>query len=147
MGYNIGIGEATISTDYKHRYIALEVERVVVDEAPVWETEGDSVDLVGKANYACPSYQQMDYFCSVTGLKEFFFNTLIDKKNIPGQVPITQDDLITIKLAKERWIEGHPGSVPGWREGEDSTLARLIWYEFWFDWALENCRNPIIHFD
>lgn len=54
----------------------------------------------------------------------------IDINDIPGQVAITRDDVITIRTAKERWIKSRPGSSPGWNEGEDSTLERLIWYEF-----------------
>lgn len=33
--------------------------------------------------------------------------------------------------------------MPTW--GWDAVLARLIWLEFWFSWALKNCKVPAVY--
>ncbi|MEK3849952.1 MULTISPECIES: hypothetical protein [Paenibacillus] len=141
MGYNIGIGEAILHVDKNDGQITVEIERVEVAEAPVWELpENDPFpDLVGKGNFTYPSNSGFARFSSATGLKDVLFNF-----DSTATTLIKDDDLKIIRRAKEQWITDHPKSIAGWRRNEDDILAKLIWYEFWFEWALNNCKIPAI---
>ncbi|WP_040980608.1 MULTISPECIES: hypothetical protein [Oceanobacillus] len=153
MSYDIGIGEAIFSEkmddETLKRDIEIEVKKIFLDHAPVWADDNDPFpDMSGKSNYRYAGYSSMVDFCKETGLYEFFFNPedgLIRHNNYPGSTRIFPKDLKTITQAKQNWIKNHPNHVPGWKDYQDPTLAKLIWYEFWFEWALKNCRNPIIN--
>lgn len=146
MAYDIGIGEPRIFADEKIRSVFVHIEKIDVAEAPVWESEVTDPwpELIGKGNHTYPSVESFELFCSVTGLHQLFFNTLICS---PGETSLIKaEDLIVIRAAKTRWVNAHPNSVAGWRKNEDDILANLIWYEFWFNWALANCEKPAIQF-
>jgi hypothetical protein len=66
----------------------------------------------------------------------------------PGYSVLTNDDLAIVKSAR---IEREKlGKEPGFWDndnvdnGKDPILARLLWLEFWIDWALTNCKIPIL---
>lgn len=151
VGYDIYIGEAeTIDGEIR-------IERAIQDAAP----EFGFGDISGRGNSRHPGYSQMTEFCKATGLYELFFgkNSGLLRTH-PGCCPIGQEHLESIREAKEKWEEGHPNckellptkdKEPALnrndeREGNqyDWFYARLIWYEFWFEWALMNCRKPTI---
>jgi len=83
----------------------------------------------------------------------------------PGCVVITTLHHQQIAAALDRWRSAHPNAVPGFEEplwnappviedghsymaetktGVDPILARLIWVEWWFGWALKNCERPAL---
>jgi hypothetical protein len=68
----------------------------------------------------------------------------------PGAVPLLPGDLEYVRAARIRREQTNGGRPPGFWEddgtdnGNDHTLARLLWLEFWIDWALDNCEVPII---
>ncbi|WP_068505699.1 hypothetical protein [Paenibacillus kribbensis] len=146
MGYNIGIGEATLLVDKNDGNISVQIEAVEVSGAPVWKLpENDPwPDLVGKGNFTYPSYSGFERFSSETGLKDVFFNLVLRFEGSPVTTLIKEDHLGIIRRAKEQWIADHPENIAGWRKNEDDILAKLIWYEFWFEWALNNCKIPAI---
>lgn len=148
MSYDIYIGETeTRKCGEDH----LCVERMEVDEAPSFPNDG----MTGKGTSRHPSYSGWSDFCEKSGLVELFFdetNGLM--RDHPGFAPIEQSHLTKIREAKQEWIESNPGKTPGFTPGflgkenvanPDPILARLIWLEFWFNWALENCEKPAIY--
>lgn len=145
MGYSIGIGEPVITVDEETRYIGLQVKKVEAEDAPLWELDKDFpwTELVGKSNFTYPSAESLDSFSKSTGLYEFF-KSLIDSSD--GCVLIKSEDLELIRQAKGRWVSAHPNSIPGYRKNEDDILAKLMWYEFWFEWALKNCQTPALQY-
>lgn len=79
----------------------------------------------------------------------------------PGATPITRDMYKKVKSALTKYRKKHPNAImpsPENTEGFgpnalmtgegmehlDYTLGRLVWFEFWMRWALENCKHPII---
>lgn len=57
-------------------------------------------------------------------------------------VDLTDDHLTLVKQAISRWKSGHPGTTPGFASYQDPQLARLLWLEWWMDWALKHCVQP-----
>lgn len=80
----------------------------------------------------------------------------------PGAVPLTEEKWMMVKLALVKWRADHPNAImptventahlglwetdPRTVDGDqlDYTLGRLVWFEFWMRWALDNCKKPII---
>jgi hypothetical protein len=62
----------------------------------------------------------------------------------PGIVLLKKKHLKKITSAKEQWMLNH-SQEPGWLENKDGVLAKLIWYEWWIKWALNNCEYPAIY--
>lgn len=152
MSYIIGIGEAEISEkmddEILDKNIEIVVKRIFLDQAPIWDDNDSFSDLSGKSNLRYPSYSSIADFCRTTGLYELFFNEddgLMRHNNYPGSCRILPEDLKAVSKAKHKWIKKHPSNVPGWKDNQDPILAELIWYEFWFEWALKNCKNPIVN--
>lgn len=136
MGYNIYIGERIQHED--GHWIVREVEQ---DRAPCWRSSDHDQDLSGHSNGRHPSYRQLTHFARRTGLQGLFVD-LLDEH--PGIVDLTQDHLDAVQTALERWQRQHPDRVAGWLPGEDSDLARLLWYRWWMAWALQHCERPSV---
>lgn len=146
MGYSIYIGEATIFTEEDEIWVG--VKKIEHPDAPYWESSGGFPDASEKTNGRHPSYTQFVDFCRSTGLANLFFDEDYGLlRDHPGIKRIYPHHLEEISRARKRWEELHPNAVPGWNvdKGEDPILARLIWYEWWFRWALENCKLPAIY--
>jgi len=165
MSYDIYIGNAEIETP-DPKYEKEDGEYQPLDWVVPHVTRSDAPQLpydfmTGNGNSRHPGYSQWADFCEDVELTDLFFNkkTGLMRKH-PGTFEITKEHLETIKLAKEKYEKDHPDAIPGWdydqkwlhdREvddgvrGRDGILARLIWLEFWFDWALKNCRKPAIY--
>ncbi len=146
MGYDIYIGEAVLRTDGEMGdEIWIDVERIEHPDAPYWESSGRWPDASGKTNGRHPGYGQFREFCRTAGLEDLFLDPDYGLlRDHPGVKLILPNHLEKIKMARQNWEKTHPNSKPGWNEGEDPILARLLWYEWWFRWALENCKIPII---
>lgn len=167
MGYSIVIGEAAIeySNEYGDSYAYITAEGQKVNNAPCF---GFS-DISGKSNERSPGYGQMSDWCRNVGLYGLFF----DKddgilRHHPGCVPLEKRHLDVVIEAREKWYREHNDCVSKlpysykepsnykdmtWSEREkyeeeqdfDWMYARLIWYEWWFRWALKNCKKPAIY--
>lgn len=156
MGYDIYIGNAVVETDEDELYSHFVVERTAHPDAPYWPNpepkEGQhpmmrNFDISEHSNGRHPSYSSMFAFCKSTGLQDLFLGE--DERSgllhpHPGCHRLTKEHSEQITVARINWQTSHPGSVPGWDEGQDSTLAKLLWYDWWVAWALKNCKIPAI---
>lgn len=156
MGYSIYIGNAVVETDDKELYACYTVEKVTNSNAPRWPNklgpDGKpdfmrGIDISEDTNGRHPSYTSMANWAREVGLYELFLGPdgrdgLLNPH--PGCQRLTQEILTEISGARARWEKMHPGAQPGWRDGEDPALAKLIWYEWWVKWALESCKIPAI---
>jgi hypothetical protein len=163
MGYNITIGELDVFYDQEDSYIGLTAKVVEEENAP------DHCKYTGKGNSRSPSYTAWSVFCEEAKISELFYGQGWSSefrqylncgedfhrevpllRDHPGAQPITQKDLNYIQYKLKNYQETNPNAVPGfWEEynvdnGKDPVLARLIWLEFWMNWALENCERPVI---
>ena len=148
MGYSFKIGNGKFVTysDDGETYSRWEVENVHLENAPVFENDS----LTGNSNSRHPSYTGWHDFCTQAGEEVFnlFYvsprghhgpGTLIPDH--PGGAKLEQKHLEIIKNARIR--RENIGGKPGFNDDQDYTLARLMWLEFWIEWALNNCENPM----
>jgi hypothetical protein len=151
MSYSIYIGEAEIDADWDDLYVRFiarheeleEVPDFFVDNTTKRDTRGFGwCDISGKTNGRHPGYSQMRDFSQLTGLEDLFYKELIVTH--PGCVRLTQDHLDQVNTAVEEYYDENPGSVPGWEEGQYTTLCKLLWYQWWMEWALKNCKVPCV---
>ena len=167
MGYRITIGNAepTVPTEDDDNQPGWAVIEYSHPEAPVFP--GD--DMTGNTNVRSPSYTVWAEFCREAGLYDLFFGASTSTKEKstrevclmprhPGVALLRRSDLLEIRQARERcaakrWTGER---VPGWdptmtwtdtREPDpkyDGCLARLLWLEWWVEWALTNCKTPAL---
>ena len=151
MGYDIYIGNAVVEADEEDLYAHYTVERVRHPDAPRWpdnlgpDGKPDfmrGIDISEDTNGRHPGYSSMADWMNRVGLSDLFERLLNPH---PGIKRLTPEMLEEITAARKRWQDTHPGAQAGWRDGEDPTLAKLIWYEWWVKWALENCKIPAIY--
>lgn len=148
MGYSFTIGEGAFveTIEDGEPYSRWEVPEVRLSTAPVFDNDS----LTGNSNSRHPSYTGWYEFCKKAGFEIFnlFYTTprghtgegtLIPRH--PGGAKLEQKHLDVIR--KVRIEREKLGLVPGFADGQDYVLARLMWLEFWIDWALTNCKNPI----
>jgi hypothetical protein len=126
-------------------------------EAPAFPFDAMSA----RKNSRHPGYSQWGKFCDLTGLRDFFFEKNYGlMRRHPGTFALTPDHLHRVRVAIGEWQRVYPNAVPGWDyfaefpgrddiddgvRGRDSTLARLLWLEWWIAWALAHCERPAIH--
>lgn len=151
MAYSIYIGEARLEPANKYpgihyTHYDIDVEETELPDAPVWPNpDGVWGDISGKSNGRHPGYSQMSAWARTAGVYEVWF----DKRNgllslHPGCAVLRPVHLDAHIEALEQWKREHPEAEPGWQEGEDAILARLIWYGWWMRWALDNCEHPAV---
>ena len=147
MSYDIYIGEAAIDPPHLedaadgYNEIRTTVERLAQPNAPRFP--GDV--CTENENHRHPSYGGWSTFCEETGLVDLFFDKRTGlMREHPGTFRLLPSHLETVWAAVKGWKKTHKRK-PGFEEGEDFILARLIWLEWWMSWALENCRVPSIH--
>ena len=145
MGWDIYVGNAVIAEhDEGDEQWCLTVKRIEHPDAPEWPNGGGfaGTDISGKSNHRAPTYSGLPELCRRTGMDVLAFREV---RGSDGDCFILRpEDLASVIAARKRWEADHVGSVPGWRPGEDPTLAKLLWYEWWFSWALANCERPAI---
>jgi hypothetical protein len=151
MGYTFRVGNAVPShnkDDFPYLSARWEVEGATSDEAPVFE--GD--EMTGNTNERSPSYTVWSDFCKATGLYEFFYD---ERGHLhashPGCVGITKEDANFVTAALNRYRAKStlpPGFEKEWDYAGpanfDYNLARLMWLEYWMQWAVNNCETPAI---
>jgi hypothetical protein len=160
MGYNLTIGEAVI--ECSDDWIRIGADHITHPDAP------DHCPYTGKGNSRSPSYGAWHDFCKEAGIYQLFYGSGWDRDqrryipaedfyretiwldDHPGCAVIVPADLGYIRSARIQRESANGGRSPGfWTEdgadnGTDPVLARLLWLEFWVEWALNNCKNPII---
>lgn len=158
MGYTLRIGNAKVESgdNYGQLWAHWTVEGTTHPDAPVFPNDG----MTGNSNQRSPSYSTWTDFAYSTGLERLFY----DKDagllaNHPGCVPLTEAHHAEVLAALQRWrakSDKPPGFAgpdkfnkdtqqwePSPDEGRyDHTLARLMWAEWWIQWALDNCETP-----
>lgn len=145
MSYDIYIGERETITikDEDGKYVYEGVREIKDTEAP----EFDNDDLTGKSNGRHPGYGQFYEFCQMVDLVPMFF----DKKHgllreHPGCQDLTLEHVEALRLSIDQWMTEHQNNgPPGFLDGQDMILARLLWYEWWMTHALLNCKRPAIY--
>lgn len=169
MGYTIQIGEACFDGCKADAYMRVWAEPQAHDDAPTFPNDG----MTGNGNSRSPSYTAWSGFCRDAGLYGMFFG-LDGRRNPymepdpnshrdvpimadhPGFAVINEQDVLAVKHALDQHIAQHGELTPGFRpwgeRDEDApensmacaTRARLIWLHYWVDWAVKNCRWPVI---
>lgn len=152
MGYTLRIGNAEI--DHTEEDIRFYVEVIKIDSAPA---HGDPTDFT---NERWPSYSAWHEFCRALGITDLMFNQRnggagsfswngVERSPLiqehPGCAPITAEHLSYLSDAIEKYKASHPDHVAvyGVANG-DSHLCRAEWLQFWMDWALRNCKFPVM---
>ncbi len=159
MGYTFTIGNAVPEFSKDDGYLRAEwvVQPASSDAAPTFPHD----DLTGNSNSRSPSYIVWLEFCNEAGIHDVFYD---DRNNLhaghPGCIMITPEDLANVRLARtaRQVASTKPPGFDGWEQFDPETqqwsapdegkydpiLARLIWLEWWMDWALANCETPAI---
>lgn len=153
MGYSISIGNAVPYShkdeEYDELYAKWEVEEVTHPDAPTFVND----EMTGNSNSRHPSYSGWVDFCREANVIGVFYpNGERDfRGGHPGCSLLKKSDLELIREARikrEKIATLPPGfeelSFESQERKYDSTLARLIWLEWWIDWALQNCETPAI---
>jgi hypothetical protein len=169
MGYNISIGQAEIEYDQDLLYMTIGVENATHVDAPdhdpftgngnsrspSYTTWSDFCKDAGITElFYGQGWSREDRWyrpCS----DDFHRETPILRDH-PGAQPINEHDVEYVQRKLADYKELHPDAIPGfwdygketdWKvvdNGTDPVLARFIWLEFWMDWAVKNCKQPVI---
>jgi len=156
MGYDLVIGDAfVVPGEADSPSIRVWAETVRHPDAPRLSGESE------QHSYRSPSYTGWAHFCRDAGIYDLFYGDAGLLARHPGAATILPEHLVTVREALARhlakpWPAGE--RICGWEEATaerdwraindtpdpryDGTWARLVWLEFWFDWALQNCKNP-----
>jgi hypothetical protein len=157
MSYSIYIGNAELEGElddgeYRASYRVPEVER---PDAPAFPNDGMSTRKNGRH----PGYTQWSDFCEKAGLHGLFFDRDDGlMRGHPGCFAVTPLHAERMRSMRMDWQLRHPDTAPGFDfsprlmdqsqddgvRGRDAVLARLLWLEWWMDWALANCERPAI---
>lgn len=154
MGYTIKIGNA-VPFHSKEHFPTLsagwEVEKIFLPDAPIFLN-----DPAENSNTRWPSYIVWHDFCIATGLYDLFYYQGNLRARHPGCIGIIQEDVnfVTAALTKYKAKATLP---PGFEDEKfyfeepfegppnyDYHLARLMWLEWWMQWAFKNCETPAI---
>lgn len=151
MGFNLKIGNAYVEAnkdEFPELRASWYVREVSLPDAPVFPHD----EMTGSTNCRYPTYSAWREFCMKVGLTDLFY----DKhegflRSHPGCQGITQRDAdeVTEALVVYR---ATTNKEPGFHDDEDPAsfkrdpqLARLIWLEFWMQWAVKNCETPAFY--
>lgn len=151
MGYDIKVGNA-VPEHHKDDFPTLNARWVVeyetLEDAPVFK--GD--DATGNGNLRSPSYSVWREFCTATGLFDLFYEEYYGLlAEHPGCRGITQQDADQVTAALTRY-KAKATLPPGFEDDSDYQgppnfdydLVRLMWLEFWMQWAVKNCETPAV---
>lgn len=169
MGYNIAIGEAVFDGCKEDAYLTVWAKTENHDAAPVFPND----PITGNSNNRSPSYTAWADFCRKTGLYGMFFGIngrrdpyMRPDENChrgepimahhPGYAAINAEDALAVRQALDRHVSKYGELTPGFRDwmendtdaplnaNECAERARLIWLDYWVDWAVKNCTHPVI---
>ena len=142
MGFAITIGHAEeIETGDSEIPSYLGVRSIEREDAPTFDLD----EHTGRTNRREVSYVVWDRFCRRAGLHDLFFDRRSGlMREHPGCAPITFEHVAIVEGAIEVRQKSHPNARPGWSDGQDEDLARLLWLASWMHWALEHCERPAL---
>lgn len=142
MGFSITIGQAEeIATGDSEVPSYFGVRALERDDAPAFDLD----EHTGHSNVREISYVAWDRFCHRVGLHRLFMNPKTGlMREHPGCAPITFEHAAIVEGAIEVWKKSRPNARPGWADGQDEDLARLLWLASWMHWALESCAPPAL---
>jgi hypothetical protein len=140
MGLDITIGnriETTSDEDGKPLSVVRMVELAEAPNFPgdTWTRNRNTRDM---------TYAAWEAFDRATGLSSVFGLDVTRK----ALHPLAPKDLESIRDARLCWQDQHPDATPMLGNEcapYDAHLARLLWFEWWMDWALKNCEKPAIY--
>lgn len=153
MGYNLTIGNAVIFCDKENDIIRIECEHAEHDDAPA------ITEYTEKTNSRSPSYIQWGEFCRKADIYELFYgsgwNPRLSKYEdcsnefhrvspllaSTGVALLSIKDYEFVKNARINYEKKNGGKLTDYQR---YNLGRLLWLEFWFKWAVENCEYPCI---
>lgn len=159
MSWDILIGQAEIPSDKDYKRDSevwagieyrVEVRVMTHKDAPVFPN-----DPVGNSNKRMPGYIPWVDSLNSSGLYDLFFDRdegLMTSGRSSCHV-IREQEYDKIVQAKKLWQDKYPEATPGFAKDNqdkdydmhDAILARLLWLEWWFRWALDNCSRPAIY--
>jgi hypothetical protein len=122
-------------------YLSVTVRAATRPDAPAFDND----PMTGRGNHRHPSYAGWRGFCEEAGLDALFFDEEAGlMRRHPGTSPLLPEHGAVIRRALELWRETHPDVRPGFLSGQDHVLARLLWLDWWVQWALAQ-PVPAIH--
>lgn len=145
MGYNLTIGNAKPFFDKDEDYLEAKwvVQKVEHTSAPTFP--GD--EMTGRTNCRYPSYSAWHDFCIAANLEDVFYENDRFIGGHPGCAMLKAEYLSQIKASLEK-RRAESDKKPGFNDEDDGPfdpiLARLIWLNYWVEWALNNCETPAI---
>lgn len=151
MGYTFTIGNAVPKFDnssFPYLSARWKVERTSHIDAPTFPGDG----MTGNGNDRSPSYTVWLDFCRSVGLYDLFYDPRGHlHAGHPGCIGINADFAQAVRVARLKYEAKAtlpPGFESDWAyDGPanfDYHLARLIWLDWWVQWAVANCETPAI---
>ena len=153
MSYNLRIGngvkisEDQIRKEYEldeedeiSEFMQWKVADVYLHEAPSFPDD----QLSSHVNTRYPSYSGWESFTKALRI-DATMQELMPRH--PGVVRIKSEHLNAVIKARKYFQKLHPNIEPGFKDNDASSghLARILWLEWWMNWALENCDNPMFY--
>ena len=145
MGYSITIGNAEIYNLPEELFAEYRITEV---QTPY------SCSLITIDNMYCRGsnmrmgYIQYHAMLEKTGLVEVLTNEDLDNE-AKALIRVTPEMWQSVGSSIHAHRERYPSSVCLLNEGgltPNSILARLLWFEYWINWSLKNCKLPGIEF-
>ena len=140
MGYTLTIGELHCEEDLAELFMnnfngTYYVPTVRLEDAPAF---GEFTDYTNERMPSYAGWADVTKHTGMTNLMEELMPTGV------GFAHLTEKHHHQIKeiLHNYRTKIGFD-KKPGYNEGEDPALGRLIWMEYWISWALKNCKKPV----
>jgi len=132
-----------------------EVRHMERPDAPCFP--GDTMTASGNSRH--PGYSQWALFCERVGLYSLWLGVDGLLREHPGCAELTWEHLAGVRAALARHVTEYGAIKPGWcphceRQGGDhddalvqpqsGDRARLLWMEWWMDYALKEYSDPAV---
>lgn len=154
MGYSLTIGNATPTypepSDGTEGTFGWDVETLDHPDSPAFENDANP----GR-NVRWPSYSVWADFAKDVGLYDLFLDKYTGlMRQHPGVLPIFPSHLARVRESLAAYRAKYPDARPRFNafsttppppdplDEPNANLARLLWVEWWFAWALEHCEHP-----
>lgn len=135
MGYSITIGEVQVGQLQceEGQYTApVYVSVQTTPNAPIDNSP------TSRTNQRWPAYGSWQDFCDKTGLTSVFFDDNVGlMRNHPGVAELSTEHLRTVQAAASSLRKHQPAIY-------EQHKDRIVWLEYWMEWALKNCVKPAV---
>lgn len=143
MGYSIGIGELVVETDVHALQddvgLSFSVRNEHHADAPAFGEPTDGT------NWRWPSYTAWSKFSQTVGLDYALFWEHDLVGGHPGVRLVTLSLCNAVEQARDNMRQEYPTTTPQMGASElAGHLARLEWLHYWCQWALKNCKTPVM---